>query len=145
MQEDWACQQYVGREQVMAQIKLSSLKQVKEDMQGLVKLSMVKNEDLRKPQTYMKNVSLEDARLEFRYRTGMLDNRGCIGKRYVSKACPHCPAGREEGVEETSLHWLSCQAYEGLRHGLDPEGRLQDRILYLRRVQQLRKVLEARI
>ena len=90
-------------------------------------------------------VSLEDARLEFRYRTGMQDNRGCMGKRYASKACPHCPAGKEEGVDETSLHWLTCQAYEGLRHGLDPEGRLQDRILYLRRVQQLRKVLEERI
>ena len=52
---------------------------------------------------------------------------------------------REGGVEETSLHWLTCQAYEGLRHGLDPEGELQGRIQDLRRVQELRKDLEARI
>ena len=140
-----ACKQYLSREQVSKNIKLSSLKKLKEDMRGLIKLDKIKNEDLRCPQEYMRTESLEDARLEFRWRTGMLDNRGCMGKRYKSKACPHCPAGREEGVEETSLHWLTCQAYEGLRHGLDPEGRLQDRIKYIRRVQELRKVLEVRI
>ena len=75
----------------------------------------------------------------------MLDNRGCMGKKYASKSCPHCPEGREEGVEETSLHWLTCQAYIGLRHGMDPELVLKDRIVYIRRVQELRKTLESRI
>ena len=48
-------------------------------------------------------------------------------------------------MEETSAHWLTCKAYEELRHGMDTELVLKDRIIYLRRVQQLRKVLEARI
>ena len=126
-------------------IKLSSLRKLKLEMQGLSKLDKVKNEDLRKPQKYMEMISLEDARLEFRWRTNMLDNRGCMGKKYASKACPHCPEGRQEGVEEDSLHWLTCQAYTGLRHGIDPEIVLKDRIVYIRRVQELRKTLEARI
>ena len=72
----------------------------------------------------------------------MLDNRGCMGKRYSSKECPHCLEGREEGVEETSLHWISCSAYKELRHGLDPLLVIDDRLLYMRRVQTLRKELE---
>ena len=71
----------------------------------------------------------------------MLDNRGSISKKYNSKAGPHCEEGRQEGVEETSLHWLSCLAYKELRHGLDPELVIKDRLLYLRRVQELRKEL----
>ena len=41
----------------------------------------------------------------------MLDNRGCMGKRYSSKECPHCLEGKEEGVEETSLPWISHCSY----------------------------------
>ena len=68
-----------------------------------------------------------------------------MGKKYTSKVGPHCIEGRQEGVEETSLHWLSCLAYKELRHGLDPELVLEDRLLYLRRVQSLRKLLEKTI
>ena len=114
-------------------------------MEGLSKLENMKREDLRKPQDYMHLISLEDARLEFRYRTGMLDNRGCMGNKYSSKACPHCLEGRQDGVEETSLHWMTCQAYKELRHGMDPELVLKDRLIYLRRVQELRKELEKSI
>ena len=75
----------------------------------------------------------------------MLGNRGCMSQKYTSKACPHCVEGRQEGVEETSPHWLSCLAYKELRHGLDPELVLEDRLVYLRRVQELRKDLEKTI
>ena len=90
----------------------------------------------------MNLIFLEDARLEFRWRTGMLDNRGCMGKKYSSKACPHCSEERENKVEEDSINWPSCSAYEQLRHGLDPELVLRDRITYIRRVQEMRKELE---
>ena len=97
-----ACQQFISREKVVEHIKLSSLRKLKIEMQGLSKLASVKNEDLRKPQKYMEMISLEDSRLEFRWRISMLDNRGCMGKKYSSKACPHCPEGRQEVIEETS-------------------------------------------
>ena len=115
-----ACQQFVHREQVLDHSMLNNLKKVKEDMEGLSKMNQLKMEDLRKAQKYMGMVPLEDASLEFRWRTGMLDNRGCIKNKYTSKEYPHCPEGREKGVEETSLHWIDCSAYRELRQGLDP-------------------------
>ena len=104
------------------------------------KLKYLQNTELRYMQEHMK-LTL-DSRLEFRYRVGMLDNRANMGKKYKSKECPHCILGREQGVEESSQHWLECEAYSELRRGLDPETILRDRVLYLRRVQLLRIELE---
>ena len=84
-----ACQQFVHREQVLDHARLSNLKKLKEDMEGLSKMDQLKKEDIRKAQKYKEMVSLEDARLEFRWRTGMLDNRGCMRNKYTSKECPH--------------------------------------------------------
>ena len=109
------------------------------------KLKHLKDNDIRYMQGYMKMASLEDARLEFRYRVNMLDNRANMGKRYKFKHCPHCPAGREEGVVESSQHWMQCEAYKELRRGLDPEASLSDRIKYLRSVQILRIELEKHV
>ena len=98
------------------------------------KLKHLKNTDLRYMQKYMTQVSLENARLEFRYRTRMLDTRADMGKRYSFKYCPHCPAGRQDGVIENSQHWLVCSAYSKFRIGADPENVLEDKITYIRRV-----------
>ena len=49
--------------------------------------------------------------------------------RLWCKTCPHCQAGREDGAIETSLHWLSCEAYSELRAGLDPELNLDHRVV----------------
>ena len=65
-----------------------------------------------------------------------------MGNKYPSKACPHCPAGRQQGEVETSHHWFLCEAYSEFRRGVDPEMNLQDRVVYLRRVQLLRAELE---
>ena len=96
-------------------------------------------------QGYMKMLFLEDARLEFCHRVGMLDNRANMGKRCKFKNCPHCPAGRDEGVVESSQHWKQCEAYKELRRGLDPEASLSDRIKYLTSVQILRIELEKHV
>ena len=117
------------------------LKLLKEEY-SMEKLKHLKDTDIRYMQDYMKRASLEDARLEFRYRVGMLDNRANMGKRYKYKKCPHCPAGREDKVVESSEHWMTCQAYVELRRGLDPETNLSDRIKYIRSVQILRIELE---
>ena len=61
-----ACKVFVRREEALRNIKLSSLKKLKLDMDGLSKLEVMKTKDLRKPQDYMKSISLEDSRLEFR-------------------------------------------------------------------------------
>ena len=137
-----ACTQYVHREEVMEAIVCSSTQELKEQMAGLTKLEAISKEDLRARQGYMETLSLEDARLEFRWRTGMLDNRANMGRSYTGKTCPHCEDGREDGAIETSRHWLSCMAYSDLRRGLNPEEDIQDRVVFLRRVQLYRMTLE---
>ena len=87
--------------------------------------------------------SLEDARLEFCWRTSMLDCRAWMPGKYGGlKACPHCPEGRDAGEEESGVHWLTCPAYTRFRQGLDPEAVFEDRMSFLRMVQLVRLELE---
>ena len=136
-----ACTEFVGREKVKEAMMYSHLSELKEEY-GMKKLKHLQHTELRYMQDYMKLASLEDSRVEYRYRVGMLDNRVNMGKKYKNKQCPHCIPGREHGVEESSQHWLDCEAYSELRRGMDPETILKDRVLYLRRVQLLRIELE---
>ena len=98
----------------------SHLKTLKEEY-SMEKLEYLKNTDLRYMLKYMTQVSLENARLEFRYRTRMLDNRADMGKQYSFKYCPHCPAGRQDKIIENSQHWLEFLAYSKIRIGADPK------------------------
>jgi exonuclease III len=136
--------EFVDRGEVLEVMMYSHLKILKEDY-SMEKLKHLKNTDLRKMQDYMSMASLEDARVEFKFRVGMLDNRANMGKKYGGKTCPHCPAGRQDGIVETSHHWLHCEAYAEFRQGADPELTLTDRVLYLRRVQLLRAELERKL
>ena len=137
-----ACHQYVSKEEIKTAMQLSNAKALKEKMTGLSKLEHLMKEDLRFSQDYVKTKSLEDARLEFRWQIGMLDNRANMGRRYSGKTCPHCEVGREDGAIESSRHWLTCEAYSELRAGLDPEYNVDHRIVFLRRVQLHRLQLE---
>ena len=137
-----ACTEFIHKEEIKKAMLVSNAKDLKEQMTGLYKLDHLMNEDLRLGQDYIKSLSLEDARLEFRWQTGMLDNRANMGRRYSGKTCPHCESGREDGAIESSQHWLSCEAYTELRTGLDPESNLDHRIVFLRRVQLHRITLE---
>ena len=94
----------------------------------------------------MKDKSLEDSRLEFRWLTNMLDTRTTMPGRYGGRrTCPHCPEGREGGQEESPSHLLWCQAYSSLRGGMDPELVRQDRVRYLRKVIKVRSELESKL
>ena len=138
-----ACEVFLTRAEVKEAILYHHLAGLKEEMKARQKLDRISNEDCRKMQSYMLNKSLEDSRLEFRWRTGMLDCRAWMPAKYGGvKACPHCPEGREDGEEESGVHWLTCQAYSQVRQGLDPEGSQEDRIVFLRRVQLIRTELE---
>ena len=136
-----ACLEYVHRKEVSEAILMSHLKVLKEEYK-MQKLKHLQNTDIRYRQDYMKMSSLEYARIEFKYRTNMLDNRANMGKKYSEKFCPHCPEGRLELVLESSQHWFKCSAYESLRRGLDPELVIEDRVKFIQRVQQVRSELE---
>ena len=92
-----ACTQLVSRKEVKAAVTLHHMTILKEEMANLKKLEPILHDDFLVRQPYMLQVSLEDSRMEFRWRTGMLDNRANMGRKYTSKACSHCLAGREDG------------------------------------------------
>ena len=122
-----------------------SLAEVKKEMSSnrYKKLDQIRHLDCRSMQSYMKDKSLEDSRLQFRWLTNMLDTRTLMPGRYGRRrTCPHCHDGREGGQEESPSHLLSCQAYIGLRAGKDPELVRKDRVMYLRKVIQVRNELE---
>ena len=79
-------------------MQLSNAKALKEQMTGLSKLEHLMKEDLRCSQDYIKTKYLKDARLEFRWQTGMLDNRSNMGRRYSGKTCPHCETDGRTGL-----------------------------------------------
>ena len=94
----------------------------------------------------MREKSVEDSRLEFRWMTDMLDTWTTMAGRYGrKKTCPHCPAGQEEGQEESPDHLLVCQAYSSLRKGMDPEPVRRDGVMYLRQVIKVRVALESKL
>ena len=61
------CEEFLDRKEVSQAIMFSHLKTLKEEY-SMEKLKHLKNTDLTSMQKYMKQASLENARLEFRYR-----------------------------------------------------------------------------
>ena len=119
-----------------------NMAEVKSEMQSenYKKLDKIKYADCRTMQPYMKEKSLEDSRLEFRWMTNMLDTRTTMpGRHGRKKTCPHCPGGREDRQEESPDHLLVCQAYSRLREGKNPELVRKDRNIYLRQVIKVRE------
>ena len=139
---------YISREDIKEAIMYDNMSVVKGEMQSekYKKLDKIKYTDCRYMQPYMREKSLEDSRLEFLWQTNMLDTRTTMPGRYGrKKTCPHCPAGQEEGQEESPDHLLVCQAYSSLREGMDPELVRRDRVVYLRQVIKVRKDLESKL
>ena len=136
------CQVKSNRAEVEEAILHHHCAEMKKEMENYVKLDKIKFTNFSRMPEYMKEVSLEDCRVEFLWRTRMLDTRVNMGKKYKEKVCPHC----EAGVLETQEHWLVCAAYGMLREGAgDPEGVQRNRPSYLRRVIKRRKQLEEKL
>ena len=126
-------------------MEVHHMKEVKEEMEPLSKMAVLKLKDSRKMQPYMRQKSLANSRMEFVWQTNMIDTRMNMKGRYPKDEyqCPHCPEGRQAGgCLETSDHLLVCGAYRDLRQGTDPELVMEDRVTYLRKVIQRRTALE---
>ena len=109
---------YISREDIKEAIMYDNMSVVKGEMQSekYKKLDKIKYADCRYMQPYMREKSLEDSRLEFRWMTDMLDTRTTMPGRYRrKKTYPHCPAGQEEVQEESPDHLLVCEAYSSRR------------------------------
>ena len=125
-------------------VTLDHLKTVKDEMTARApkKLQEMRKLDCRKEQLYMKNASLHDSRLEFRWQASILDTRTTMANKYQKKSCPHCKEGLEDGLEESPLHML-VSAYSDLRFGLDPLLIVKDRAVFLRQAIIRRNNIEA--
>ena len=134
-----ACYEYIHRKKIVDAIEVHHLKKVKEQMEPLSKMDVLKLRDSRRMQPYMKTKSLANSRMEFLWQTNMIETRMNMKGRYPKDKyqCPHCPEGREAGGSlETSGHLLVCRVYMDLREGLNVEEVIEDRVQYLRRVIQ---------
>ena len=136
-----ACLEYIQRKEIYESIFIRHLRVLKEEYK-MEKLKYLQNTDIQYRQEYMMMSSLEYARVEFKYRTNMLDNRASMDRKYKEKYCPHCPERRLEGVLESGQHWFKCPAYELIRRGKDPELVLEDRVKFILQVQPVRSELE---
>ena len=106
------CEVFLSRDEVKDAMLHHHLGGLRDEMKQRKKLDRISDKDCHYMQSYMLRKSLEDSRLEFKYRTSMLDCRAWMPAKYGGvKACPHCPEGREAGLEESGVHWLTCQAY----------------------------------
>ena len=142
------CKQYIYRRDVVEALELHHLKEIKEQMEPLSKMEHLKIQDTRQMKSYMKQKSLENSRLEFKWQTHMIDTRVNMKGKYPKNKyeCPHCPEGRQPGgCLKTSGHLLVCRVYQDLREGLDPELVEGDRATYLRRVIIRRTALESQL
>ena len=135
----------VGRKEAKEAMSLHNISIIKKEMEGKSKCDQIYNKDFRKIQDFMKQKSLENARIEVLWLTNMLDTRTAMKAKYNQYNCPHCEEGTKEGVLESPLHLLSCQAYTDLREGMNPEQCFEDRAVYLRKVITRRKELEGRL
>ena len=73
------CKEYLNRQEVAEAVMYFHLKVLKEQS-SMKKLKHLKNTKLRYMQKYLSQVSLENARLEFRYNVRMLDTKSEMGK-----------------------------------------------------------------
>ena len=113
-------------------------------MERFSKLAKIRNDNNRVIQDYMKDKCLEDSRMEFKWRTNMIDTRTTMKGKYPrgQNWCPYCRAGWVEQRKESPSHLLTCDAYADLRVGLDPEMVRKDRAKNLRAVVARREELE---
>ena len=115
-------------------------------MEGKSKCDKIYTKDVRVMQDFMKQKSLENARIEVLWMTDMIDTRSTMkGKYNKLYNCPHCQEGRELGTIETPLHLMHCEAYLTFRQGINPEEDFTDRAVYLRKVIAKRKELESKL
>ena len=141
-----AIQVRVCRKEAKEAMSLHNISIIKKEMEGKSKCDQIFNKDFRKMQDFMKQKSLENARIEVLWLTNMLDTRTTMKAKYSKNyKCPHYEEGNKEGILESPLHLLDCLAYKDLREGMNPEQNVEDRAVYLRKVITRRKELEGRL
>ena len=107
----------VTKEEIEEAVFYSSYKETKDEMSKYDKLKTIKDEDLRHEQEYMKEKSMETARLAFRIRSKMVKEIKMNFKNMHKNdlLCKECDLKEEESQE----HVMVCPGWRDERAALD--------------------------
>ena len=123
----------VTKEEIHDAIEIHHLKYLKEEMGDKEKYKEMKKEDLRKPQTFMKEMNLEQCAIAMRIKCYMINCAGNMRAHYRGREeCVKCRPGQGvlgPGLRETQGHLEICEGYKSLRVGKDLEV-FKDKVLY---------------
>ena len=113
----------VTKEEVEDALDMYNLKSTKEEMGDKVKYKDMKKEDFRKPQSFLKEMNLEQCSVAMRLKCFMIDCPGNMRNKYKGREeCIRCKL--KSGVEgpamrETQDHLEVCHGYSKYREGRD--------------------------
>ena len=107
----------VTKAEICDAIEMHGYKEMKEEMEGKEKLKDIRHGNFRKPQEYMEEKSIENARMAYRVRSKMVETIKLNFKNSYKPLlqCDFCSSGEEESQE----HAMICEAWEEERRGLD--------------------------
>ena len=107
----------VAKDKLEEAIYYHNYKEMKVEMSELEKLEDIKNDNFTELPEYMKEKSLEKARIAFRIRSKMVQNikMNFNGSYKHDLCCDKC----DEEELETQCHVMACKGWEDMREGLD--------------------------
>jgi len=120
----------VSREELKTAVEWHNIKETKEEMEKLKKLEGVRNQDFRKPQEYMKEISVEKARQAFRVRSKMIQSVKMNFKNLHKNDLRCVKCGEED---ETQEHVLACKEWKDFGMDLNMD-QIKDQVTFFHRV-----------
>ena len=132
----------VTKEEINDAIEIHHLKNLKEEMGDKEKYKEMKNQDLRKPQPFMKEMNLEQCAIAMRVKCFMINCAGNMRAHYRGREeCVKCRPSQGvqgQGLRETQQHLEICEGYRSLRVGKDLEV-FEDKVIYFQEVMKERE------
>ena len=121
----------VSKEELEDGIYYHNYKEMKLDISGYKKLEAIKHDDLTELPDYMNDKSIENARMAFRIRSGMVNRiktnyKGSCKHNLACEKCDICE-------NETQCHAMVCGGWAHQRDGLDLS-KMSDMVVFFRRL-----------
>ena len=113
----------ITKDEINDALEIHHMKNLREEMGDKIKYSEMNNIDTRKPQTFMKEMNLEECCVAMRIKCLMIDCAGNMRARYRGReTCLKCrlrPGVEGPNMRETQQHLEVCEGYVNLRQGRD--------------------------
>ena len=121
----------VSKEELEDAIYFHNYKEMKLEVSSYKKLEAIKNDDFRELPDFMNDKSIDNARMGFRIKSGMVNKikMNYKGSYKNNLTCEKC----ESGENETQCHAMVCSGWAEQRDGLDLT-KMSDMIVFFRRL-----------